>query len=59
VSSNPPLCPSCGQPASQALAGPEHDWECRNEPCPEFGQGLDANEPEFEEPHRARPAGRA
>jgi hypothetical protein len=40
----PPLCPSCGQPASQALAGPEHGWECRNEACPEFGQGLGGDE---------------
>jgi hypothetical protein len=41
----PPLCPSCGQPASEALAGPEHSWECRNEACPEFGQSIDAHEP--------------
>jgi hypothetical protein len=40
-----PLCPSCGQPASVALAGPEHGWECRNEACPEFGQAIDAHEP--------------
>jgi hypothetical protein len=43
--SDPPLCPSCGQPASQALAGPEHGWECRNEACSEFGQALDEHEP--------------
>jgi hypothetical protein len=49
VSSNPPLCPSCGQPASQALAGPEHGWECRNEACPEFGQSLDSDEPVAQE----------
>ena len=36
-----PLCPTCGQPASEALGGPEHDWECRNEACPEFGQPVD------------------
>jgi hypothetical protein len=41
----PPLCPTCGQPASEALGGPEHDWECRNEACPEFGQPLQADEP--------------
>jgi hypothetical protein len=35
-----PLCPTCGQPASQALGGPEHEWECRNEACPEFGQPV-------------------
>jgi hypothetical protein len=43
--SSPPVCPTCGQPASEALGGPEHDWECRNEACPEFGQPLQADEP--------------
>jgi hypothetical protein len=42
---DPPLCPSCGQPASHALAGPEHGWECRNEACPEFGQAVEPAEP--------------
>ena len=41
----PPLCPTCGQPASEALAGREHDWECRNEACPEFGQPVGPDEP--------------
>jgi hypothetical protein len=41
----PPICPDCGQPASQALAGPEHGYECRNEACPEFGQPVAAGEP--------------
>lgn len=41
----PPLCPTCGQPASTALAGPEHGWECRNEACSEFGQPIQAAEP--------------
>ena len=40
-----PICPDCGQPASTALAGPEHGWECRNEACPEFGQAVRADEP--------------
>ena len=40
-----PLCPTCGQPASEALGGPEHDWECRNEACSEFGQPVRADEP--------------
>jgi hypothetical protein len=48
--SDPPLCPSCGQPASQALAGPEHGWECRNEACAEFGQAVDEHEPARVEP---------
>jgi hypothetical protein len=39
-----PTCPDCGQPASEALAGPEHGWECRNEGCPEFGQPVRADE---------------
>jgi hypothetical protein len=42
---SPPLCPTCGQPASEALGGPEHDWECRNEACPEYGQPVGADEP--------------
>lgn len=46
----PPLCPSCGQPASEALAGPAHGWECRNEACPEYGQSIDPNEPSRREP---------
>ena len=44
-----PLCPTC-QPASEALGGPEHDWECRNEACPEFGQPIAADEPEHDRP---------
>jgi hypothetical protein len=51
-----PLCPSCGQPASEALAGAEHGWECRNEACPEFGQALNPREPAapLEEPAERR-----
>lgn len=44
-----PACPSCGQPASEALAGPDDGWECRNEACPEFGQPIQAHEPERDE----------
>jgi hypothetical protein len=44
--SSPPLCPTCGQPASEALGGPDHEWECRNEACPEFGQPVSADEPD-------------
>jgi len=40
-----PICPTCGQPASEALGGHEHEWECRNEACPEFGQPVRADEP--------------
>jgi hypothetical protein len=39
------MCPTCGQPASEGLAGPPHGWECRNEACPEFGQPLRPDEP--------------
>jgi hypothetical protein len=47
----PPICPTCGQPASEALGGREHDWECRNEACPEFGQPVRADElPARDEP---------
>lgn len=45
MTTSPPMCPSCGQPASTALAGPEHGWECRNEACPEFGQPVRDDEP--------------
>ena len=45
MSQTPPLCPTCGQPASEALGGPDHDWECRNEACTEFGQPIRADEP--------------
>ena len=48
MSADPPLCPTCDQPASEALGGPEHDWECRNEACPEFGQAVEA--PRDDEP---------
>jgi len=40
-----PLCPTCGQPASEALSDLDHGWECRNEACPEFGQPLRRDEP--------------
>jgi hypothetical protein len=56
MSESPPLCPTCGQPASEALGGPDHDWECRNEACTEFGQPVRADEPpprEDPDPERA------
>jgi hypothetical protein len=56
----PPLCPDCGQPGSQALAGAPHGWECRNEACPEFGQALqDLEPPPREAPDPGRAAGDA
>ncbi|HWT22822.1 MAG TPA: hypothetical protein VN213_04890 [Solirubrobacteraceae bacterium] len=52
----PPLCPDCGQPGSEALAGAPHGWECRNEACPEFGQALQEHEPPpRDEPGPGRP----
>src|SRR4051812_31132132 len=41
MTDQPPLCPTCDQPASKALGGAEHDWECRNEACPEYGQAVE------------------
>jgi hypothetical protein len=41
MTDDPPLCPTCEQPASEALGGAEHDWECRNEACPEYGQAVE------------------
>ena len=49
-SESPPLCPTCGQPASEALGGPDHDWECRNEACPEFGQVVRVDDPPAKTP---------
>lgn len=46
---NPPLCPTCGQPATTALTSSGRDWECENEACPEFGQEIRADE---QAPHR-------
>jgi hypothetical protein len=43
-----PICPTCGQPGSQAM-DPEEGWACRNEACPEFGQTLSAHEQEEDE----------
>ena len=45
MSTTTPLCPTCGQPASEALGGPPHDWECRNEACSEYGQPVRWDEP--------------
>jgi len=54
-----PLCPSCGQPGSEALAGPEHGWECCYEACPELGQALAPDEPgPPAEPDSGRSTGR-
>ena len=55
--SAPPSCPTCGQPASEALGGPDHDWECRNEACPEYGQPVAADEPAAEIRRATTPEG--
>jgi hypothetical protein len=52
-----PTCPTCGQPASQSLAGPDHEWECRNEACPEFGQAVGEEAPPPRPGEAAGPAG--
>jgi len=36
-----PVCPTCGQPATEALAGEDGVWECENEACPEYGQAVE------------------
>ena len=59
VSIVPPTCPTCDQPASRSLAGPEHDWECGNEACPEFGQALEAHERQEKVAESASPTGHA
>jgi hypothetical protein len=39
-----PIYPTCGQPASEALGGPEPEWECRNEACAGFVQPVSGDE---------------
>ncbi len=54
-----PLCPTCGQPASEGLAGGDAGWECRNESCAEFGQPVREQEPPpSDPPEPGRSAGR-
>jgi hypothetical protein len=50
MTTSPPLCPTCGQPASLELADTDPGWECRNEACPEYGQPLADREPPPPEP---------
>ncbi len=50
MTTSPPLCPTCGQPASRDLADMDEGWECRNEACPEFGQPVSASEVRPEPP---------
>jgi len=40
-----PVCPTCGQPATEALGGEEGVWECENEACPEYGQVIRVDAP--------------
>ncbi len=57
MTTDAPVCPTCGQPATTAL-GPDEGWECRNEACPEFGQPLTAHEgPPAVPPNPGREAG--
>jgi hypothetical protein len=42
---SPPICPTCGQPASDELGDVGQGWECSNEACPEFGQPISPDEP--------------
>lgn len=59
VSFTPPMCPSCGQPASEALAGPEHGWECRNERARSSGRGSTPTSRRPRSPIRGAREGRA
>ena len=54
-----PTCPTCDQPATQSLGGLDHDWACRNEACPEFGQALEAHERPPKAAESASPPGQA
>ena len=41
-----PVCPTCGQPATEGLADGRDDvWECENEACPEYGQVIRVDAP--------------
>ena len=52
MSADRPLCPTCDQPASEALGGAEHKLECRNEACPEYGQAVEGPGDEDLDPAR-------
>jgi hypothetical protein len=44
TAAEPPICPTCGQPATEGLVAPANTWECENEACPEFGQVVRVDE---------------
>jgi hypothetical protein len=45
MTASPPVCPTCGQPATLGFADTEDGWECRNAACPEYGQLIADIEP--------------
>jgi hypothetical protein len=45
MTASPPVCPTCGQPATLGFADTGDGWECRNEACPEYGQLIADIEP--------------
>jgi hypothetical protein len=52
-----PICPTCSQPGTLALAAPTERWECRNEACPEFGQVLDPRSDVYHDDEHVPPSG--
>ena len=50
MTTDPPVCPTCGMPCTEGLEERDGLWECANEACPEFGQALQDHEPPPREP---------
>jgi hypothetical protein len=55
---SPPIYPTCGHPASEAIGGREHEWESGDAAGLELGQPPRVDEPPSDEPH-AGPSARA
>jgi len=43
MTSDAPVCPTCGMPCTEGLEEREGLWECANEACPEFGQIVEVD----------------
>ena len=41
MTTDPPVCPTCGMPCTEGLEERDGLWECANEACPEFGQVVE------------------
>jgi hypothetical protein len=43
MTTDPPVCPTCGMPCTEGLEERDGLWECANEACPEFGQVVEVD----------------